>query len=474
MASRSNTALHVAVILLILLVVVLGITTYVFYSKQDAHYNDAQAAETKYNNELKRANDNDFAYNLLKVVVGKQTYQPVELDGMRTNLKASNPTLSAELEAIEAQFKQDMQMFPAGYAQTKDYTTLPQMLFGMNKAVNSQLVDAQTRERSLSDERDTTSTTANNDVTATKAELAKVKAEKDAALAAAAVAEAKLRADSAKLAADSKTKDEVYKQEKDKLEQEKKALDTLLANREQTVKMQADKLKAMMITSFERPDGRIVRVNQQQQTVWIDLGHIDGLRRQQTFAIYDQNEANFQDAKPKASIEVTIVKESKLAEARILNDDITDPILPGDIVFSPTWQPGQRLHFALAGFLDINGDGKSDANTVRNLITLNGGVIDAEVDEQGRRTGTVSIETRYIIVGLRPTEATAAAATTAYSTLITEAENFGIEKMSIDKLLAMMGYTPEVNTTQLGGRAGGDTTGGASKFRPRTPDAYAP
>ena len=35
--------------------------------------------------------------------------------------------------------------------------------------------------------------------------------------------------------------------------------------------------------------------------------------------------------------------------------------------------------------MDLDGDGKSDLQTVKNLITMNGGVVDCYVDDKGKQ-----------------------------------------------------------------------------------------
>ena len=75
-----------------------------------------------------------------------------------------------------------------------------------------------------------------------------------------------------------------------------------------------------------------------------------------------------------------------MAEARVTEDDATNPILTGDRIYSQVWQPGKKLHFALTGLIDLDGDTRSDMQLARELIELNGGVVDAYVaDEGGRR-----------------------------------------------------------------------------------------
>ncbi|MEQ8788403.1 MAG: hypothetical protein RIC55_18985 [Pirellulaceae bacterium] len=470
MASRSNTALQAAVILLIILVAVLGVTTYVFYAKQDAAYNDLQKAEQERDTARNNSYNQDFAFKLMKRVLGLSTIAAVDVENMRNDLKNRAPELSKEVEAIESKFQQDMRLFPAGHADAKDYTTLPVTLWETIQDLNQKLTDEQKRVAQLTKEKDDILT--RESARADAAEKAR-----DDALAAKTAAESAFAAERARLV---KQNDDLAKQLAskgtdiktmfDKATAEKNDLVNQISKLQQTVEFQRKKLDEMTSTSFDQPDGRVVRANQSAGIVWIDLGTADGLRRQQTFAIYDKDEGDFQNATPKGTIEITSVDQPNMAQARIVSDDITDPILPEDVVFSPTWQPGQRLHFALAGTLDYNEDGQSDNRLVKNVIGVNGGIIDAEVDEQGRRTGTVSIQTRYLVVGNRPSEKSDAAVTNAYTNLIGQADELGIEKISVQKLLEMMGHRPEARTQTLG-RGGGSAPSGsaAPRFRSRNP-----
>jgi hypothetical protein len=235
-----------------------------------------------------------------------------------------------------------------------------------------------------------------------------------------------------------------------------------------TITEQSDKLKGMDEKSFEVPDGKVTWVNQRSNVVWINLGLADGLQRQQVFSVYDQKSSSFEDAAPKGTIEVTRIIDSHSAEARITTDELTDPLLPGDIVFSPSWTPGRKIHFALAGLLDYNGDGKSDARLVKNVISVNGGVIDAEVDETGKRTGgPLSIHTRYLVQGERPDESSSAEVLAKYGEISAEADRLGIERISVEKLLEFMGYKAEVGGNELSpGGSGSRPTPG---FRERKP-----
>ncbi len=115
----------------------------------------------------------------------------------------------------------------------------------------------------------------------------------------------------------------------------------------------------------------------------------------------------------KGAIEVINLTDPHTAECRILRDSPSHPLLPGDIIYTPAWRPGQQDHFALVGTMDINGNGSDDRQRLRDLIAMNGGIIDAEIGPDGKPIGKITLNTRYVVVGdlraaaaNRPTEAT--------------------------------------------------------------------
>jgi hypothetical protein len=156
-----------------------------------------------------------------------------------------------------------------------------------------------------------------------------------------------------------------------------------------------DDLHGKTTVDFEALDGKVLQVSQHSRIAIINLGRDDLLRTGLLFQVYPTRGGTLQSRTAKATLEVTRILGPHRSEARILSDRDTNPVLPGDAVDSMTWQPGEPAHFALAGLLDLDGDGKSDRLKVHALIKKQGGVIDAEVDERGERSGRVTHNTRY-------------------------------------------------------------------------------
>lgn len=220
----------------------------------------------------------------------------------------------------------------------------------------------------------------------------------------------------------------------------------------------------------EVADGRVTYVNQGTQTAWINLGEADALRRQVTFSVFASGLSDAGKADKKGSIEVVRILGDHIAEAKITSDDPYDPILPGDRVYSQVWQRGKSLRFALTGLVDINGDGVSDLQRVKDLIALNGGELDASLEDDGDIDGEMTVGTRYLVLGDSPDLPSKAAYRDGYQRMSREAANLGVEAITLADFLNRMGYRPAESTFQFtGGGAQSGSAGGPRTFRFRTP-----
>ncbi len=89
--------------------------------------------------------------------------------------------------------------------------------------------------------------------------------------------------------------------------------------------------------SYKVPDGRICGVSYRLGLAWIDLGRADSLQRAVSFDVYEKQAARMTESTKKGSIETTNIIEDYLAEARVVDEQITDPILRGDKIHSALW-----------------------------------------------------------------------------------------------------------------------------------------
>ena len=199
--------------------------------------------------------------------------------------------------------------------------------------------------------------------------------------------------------------------------QEKAVEAELAANNEKEEVLAINNTLTSKLAELESPavtysDARIVYVSPDSKTAWIDKGSRDGLQPRISFSVYSPNVKDVSRDSSKAKVEVTKILGDRMAEVRVTEDILTDPVILGDLVFTPVWKPGQVPRFALANGLDLDGDGISDTQEVIRIIRMNGGEVDAYIDESGdyidegdrrvrevKLVGAVTEATRYYVIG---------------------------------------------------------------------------
>lgn len=232
-----------------------------------------------------------------------------------------------------------------------------------------------------------------------------------------------------------------------------------------------DKLKAVTAVSFETPDGFVRWVDTTSGTVTINLGSQDGLRERTTFSVYrkDHHGVARKGAEDiKAQIQVVRIRDAHSSEARILNDDIYNPISKGDPIYTPLWSPGMQEKFAIVGRIDLDRDGVDDRQQLHDLVSDSGAVLNHEVLDDGIRIRYLdypqkSVEwsdgdpildsnTKYLIVADIPDPALAVQdderdRRTQIGSQLTamraEARRLGIEEINLSDFLSYSGYKPQ-------------------------------
>lgn len=253
-------------------------------------------------------------------------------------------------------------------------------------------------------------------------------------------------------------------------ENEKRAKDIEQRNNEM-----AEVLDDLRRTNFDRPNGKILSVNQQSGLVVVDLGSADGLMTRMTFSVYSpritgisfgstdpgeeahvcevcKREASLNAAK--ASIEIVRILGPHKSEARILDDLLTDPIVANDVIYTPIWKPGQKQHFALGAGLRIPGIGSRDGlstqsnlEEVKRLIAANGGVVDCYISDGsedgklGSIVGEINRNTTFLVLGdLNEEDQQSDDVLKANSQLIETASQMAVKQISLRELLSRMAW----------------------------------
>jgi len=441
MASRENQGAHIAAICFAIGFVLTLVLTYVGFKQYgDQRKENAQLVSDK----------QKLQTEMRDVIAQRDRYK--EMIGM---------TPEDQLDAVEAAFKKDLEDYAKSLADDrKYYRPLVESLANEKELTEQREKDAIERARELNEQWQTQKTNLEKQLAAFQHELDESKQDAEQERRKFQSERERITKEKEELAARLRSTEDKMQTEIAAREAKIKEVDNQIRQMEAVNNKIATQVRELTKGSFDVPDGRIERVNQGSRTVWINLGRADGLPLQVTFSVYDIEANNALTTPIKAKVEVTRLLGAHLAEATVLSDEVSDPITAGDKVYSPVWQRGRRTSFALAGFIDIDGDDRDDHQQVRELIQLNGGVIDAEIGDDGQVKGEITVNTRFLVVGDPPTETgenSGGAALPgkpprweAYSSMVKDAQNLGVEQISVHEFLDRMGWQPGHRTVRLG------------------------
>jgi hypothetical protein len=443
--ARESQGLQIALIVFVMFTVIFGVATFVLYrsyNDQVVKADDAAKKEQQRGQELRQAQDENGS---LKKMIG---YGATEQE--KTILEAFNKTMEEQLQNIPAaqrSYKKAVDTLAASLKAKSDalaseqaaHQNLKNTLAAREKAADQKFQQAlaaqQAAQKDAGDER----TKFGTDRTALTSEREQLRQT---------VATTQQKADAIVGAAQG---------DKDRSEKELKRVVGLLTRASDTINRFENPV-------VDVPCGKIEWVNQRSKSVWINLGQADYLNRLTTFRAYDAGIGNVTQTKGKASIEVTQILGPHLAEARITEDTISNPILPGDVIHTPIWEPGKQKRFALVGLIDVDGDGKSDLDMVINLVRMSGGVVDAWQGADGKVNGKMIPETSYVVVGKEPSETASKDYVAAYGNMMRDANNWALRRIGLQDLLAQMGHRPEQRVVHFGSGAA------PGQFRPTAPE----
>lgn len=159
------------------------------------------------------------------------------------------------------------------------------------------------------------------------------------------------------------------------------------------------------LLNFDQPKGKIVSIDRAGKNVYVNLGTADNIKPPLTFSVLGVGANRTANSKRKAAVEIVSVLGPHLSQGRItdVTDGAGDPIVVGDLLFNPSWNPTLREHVAIIGVIDLTGDGTdSSAEFKRNLEKQNV-VVDLYLDPKTlTTTGKMTFNTSYLVEGGQP------------------------------------------------------------------------
>ena len=251
------------------------------------------------------------------------------------------------------------------------------------------------------------------------------------------------------------------------------------------IKEQRDALEKKELI-LDRPDGYVTYVDYERREVLVNLTRRQGARPQMKMTIFDAASPGIPTEKPKGNIELTAIGDQFSAARIIRTDSRTDPIRVGDIVYSAAWSPNQPMRFALVGKIDVNRDGRDDRAELKRMIEEAGGTVDFDLPppDLGKETGSLSPRIDWYITDdrmpLRDTYTGQSAGievaqdklNARVGAVVKEARLNGIRPMTIERLLAFLGY--DMSTPILGRVEGLDNNAMRRITAPRRPTDFTP
>ena len=443
-SSGKPTAVHFALIFFVMLSVILGVVAYMFSSDNSKSIADHQERKKELDTANAAVKTRNREIQDIKSLVGYDNLEVGELD---------DPDASKLLGAM----RRDIQVYGSRTASQGSMTYSAALLdlserlnrHNRGEAEKQAVINRKDYEfQQLRQNDQTTMATFKKAADDAQTELQDVKREKEESLAAKDQEISTLRNDLSQSRQDlTKEKEEHSRDVEDRDEEIRKLVD---ANDRLN-----EKLASATRQSFEVPDGYIQVVDHNTQLVWLNLGDGDGLQTGTTFSVYTKdNQGVGRDPEDiKGSIKVTRILGAHLAQARILRNDTNRPITKADPIYSPLWSPGRVEQFALVGEIDVDGDGKSDRDDLKDLVAAVGATIDNEVDDEGNRTGSgISVQTKFLVVGKLPNIAEikdpakrniAQQIVQHHSEMEKEARFNGVRKIRLNDFLDYIGYRPQ-------------------------------
>lgn len=395
MAAKSNlTAVHFTLIMFVMISIICGVGWYLSFRDVQKATADSKANSQKATDQEKKAREYDDAIQQLKGKIGhKADDTTAVLTAMDKDVKdyGNNPALN-DLSSALKQANQDMKSARSEAQNFKGELEKERAL--KNALINQyNLRENELTRRSEKAEQDLRSTQQQHQ------ETLDVKDQKIA----------DQQQDINKLQFEAQAMQESHQKELELLNQKiarYKAINIKLNEEILTIKK----------TSFEVPDGKIQWVDQVNKIVWINLGEDDKLVKRTTFSVYTKSNHGIARGSEdiKGSIEVTRILGPHQAEARILDRDIYQPITKGDPIYTPLWSSGKAEQFAMVGFVDVDGDGKSDRQLVNDMVANTGASMSIQIDDTGERVDEkgeptdrpIDVNIKFLVIAeiLDPTE----------------------------------------------------------------------
>lgn len=449
MAARDDSVIRGSLIACLIFLVLSLALNFFLYRWGNVESQTSADAMTRLNATRTELQTQESNSTLMKAMLGVGGLTQAQFEQL-TSSTGGDP----EIEAIEQNFTRDMSYFgPEVDPQNRNYPALPEFLVNAIRSRNVQYGQAR-------DEATQIRSQADSDVEVARKAMEVAEQGRDSA-------NRKLEEEASKFAEDrekmnlqaAQTRDSLLKTSKDLTEVRKKIQQDLATFQKRenellsTINTQLIELQRYRSDNFESTQGLVKYVVRDGNVVTINLGSGDALRPGVTFGVIDAEETRLQDAKVKATIQVTKILGDHRAEARVVaRPEFRYPIIPGDQIYSPFWAPGRRVEIALAWNIDVDDDERPDTEQVASMVRAAGAEVSALIQSDLSGIENLTSAVRFLVIGEAPEAKDEDDSQTiqALGQLKTRAKELGVTVIPAWKLQAYLKTMDDSLTTPLG------------------------
>jgi hypothetical protein len=138
---------------------------------------------------------------------------------------------------------------------------------------------------------------------------------------------------------------------------------------------------------------------------YINLGKADGVTPGLTFSVHPRGPSGKISPAIKGTVEVIRSEGPGLSKVLVTSERDTrrDPIARNDLLFNSFWGTGHRKRVAIAGLIDLNGDGFDGTVSLMRRLKREGNQVDGWLDLNGKEPKMkgegITASTDYLIIG---------------------------------------------------------------------------
>ncbi|MFO0945994.1 MAG: hypothetical protein U1D30_08615 [Planctomycetota bacterium] len=394
MASAENQGKTIALVIFAVLFVVSSVVAYIFFDKVDQLEQQANEARTKQAASDRAANESKTAYEDLRgKVAGKEGDTHETIMGL---VKADLESAASKLNEQRRQAKPIYDNYTSALTYLHTELTQSDARVKTLEETNAKLEEELKSVKSKYDTEVATARQATDTKTqellAREKELVDINSEQEGRI-----------TDLTRRYGQLRDQNEQYRND---IEGMKKTHGRAIADTQRIIEQYRDKEILSNQIKFSGSDGEVVQLEQDGKQAYVNIGSDDGVQSGLTFGVYGKDVGGNPYEMPKASLEIVRILGPHRSLGRVTGEKPENAVLPGDLLYNPIWNMGNRESIAFVGLMYLDDDKNEDSEKFKQLVESLGAKVDAFADIKNEKTvGKITVDTGWLVVGDIPEDA---------------------------------------------------------------------